>query len=150
MIDFQLTRYTTLATDLSFFLYACVDMALVEHRWDDLVVEYHKALTDSLEKFGSSKDLITLEDLQGELKAHSVMGVGMSMEALIMGQLDDDDVSDLDAIKVSWDKKKTWSFDNLCFLGRRSRAAWDSVADSSFQRARKAAEDRDHDQNGGG
>jgi hypothetical protein len=99
MIDFQLTRYTTLATDLSFFLYACVDMALVEHRWDDLVVEYHKALTDSLEKFGSSKDLITLEDLQGELKAHSVMGVGMSMEALIMGQLDDDDVSDLDAIK---------------------------------------------------
>jgi hypothetical protein len=39
--------------------------------------------------------------LKRNFQENIVMGVGMSMEALIMGQLDDDDVSDLDAIKVS-------------------------------------------------
>ncbi|XP_044254739.1 uncharacterized protein LOC123005162 [Tribolium madens] len=99
MIDFQLTRYTTLATDLAFFLFACVDMTLIENKYDDFVKIYHQSLSESLEKFGSSHNLVTLDQIKKELLDHSILGVGMSMEALIMAQLDDDDVSDLDGIK---------------------------------------------------
>lgn len=101
MIDFQLARYTTLATDLSFFLFACVDMDLIEGQFDDFVRIYHQSLSESLEKFGSRRDLVSLGQVHNAIKNHSVMGVGMSMEALIMAQLDDEDVIDLDAIKVS-------------------------------------------------
>ncbi|EFA02417.1 uncharacterized protein LOC663797 [Tribolium castaneum] len=99
MIDFQLTRYTTLVTDLAFFLFSCVDMTLIEDKFDDFIKIYHQSLSESLEKFGSSHNLVTLEQINKEFLEHSIMGVGMSMEALIMAQLDDDDVSDLDGIK---------------------------------------------------
>lgn len=99
MIDFQLARYTTIVTDLSFFLYTCVSPDLVETKWDELIVQYHQFLVESMQRYGA-KTSITLEMIQSELKEHSIMGIGMSMEALVMAQLEDDDVSDLDGIKV--------------------------------------------------
>ncbi|KAJ3658257.1 hypothetical protein Zmor_010009 [Zophobas morio] len=98
VIDFQLARYSSLTTDLLFFLFSCVDPDLVKDKWDDLIALYHQTLLESMKKYGA-KGTVTLDALQAEIKKYSCLGVGMSMEALIMSQLEDDEVSDVDGIE---------------------------------------------------
>lgn len=100
IIDFQLTRYASLANDLTFFLYSCVDPNLVEADFDGLIEEYHKALVEGLSNLGSSATLISLEDIHEEIRKWNLFGIGMSMEAITMALLDDDDISDLDGIEA--------------------------------------------------
>ncbi|RZC33766.1 uncharacterized protein BDFB_003782 [Asbolus verrucosus] len=99
LIDFQLSRYASLSNDLIFFLYSCVDIDLIEKHWDDFIIEYHQALTKNLEKYGSDRNLATLEALQAELRTGMVFGVGASIEALIMSLLSDEDIGDLNEIE---------------------------------------------------
>lgn len=100
VIDFQLTRYASLANDLTFFLYSCVDSNLVEADFDGLIEEYHKALVEGLTNLGSSATLVSVEDIHQEIRKWNIFGIGMSMEAITMALLDDDDISDLDGIEV--------------------------------------------------
>ncbi|KAF5285489.1 hypothetical protein FQR65_LT13234 [Abscondita terminalis] len=101
MIDFQLTRYASLALDLTFFLYSCTDSSLWTNHWDTLMKDYHDTFTRTLEQLGSSRQLLTLDSLKAEIKSCALFGVGMSMEALSMSLLDDDEVADLEGIDSS-------------------------------------------------
>lgn len=95
-----ISRYTTLSNDLTFFLFSNVDLSLLDTHWDEFIEIYHKELVQVIQKYGSPPDLVTLKDLQEDIKNHMAFGVGMSMEAMIMSLLDEDEVSDLDAIQV--------------------------------------------------
>lgn len=100
MIDFQLSRYSTLCGDLIFFLLTCVDINLIEQKWDFLMEQYHATLVENLEKLGSDRNLIKLEGLQEEMKKCMSFGLGVVIESLIMSLLDENEVGDLDGIQV--------------------------------------------------
>ncbi|EFA02416.1 uncharacterized protein LOC107397744 [Tribolium castaneum] len=99
MIDFQLTRYATLAGDLIFYLLTCVDINLIEQKWNFLIKEYHVTLTENLAQLGSDPNLINLEGLHRELKESMKFGLGVVIESLIMSLLDETEVGDLDGIQ---------------------------------------------------
>ncbi|KAK5643701.1 hypothetical protein RI129_007546 [Pyrocoelia pectoralis] len=99
VIDFQLARYASLGLDITFFLYACTEQSLRLKYWDVLIEDYHKTFTSTLKELGSNPELLTLHDLKEEIKSSGLFGVGMSMEALAMSLLGDDDVADLEGIE---------------------------------------------------
>ncbi|XP_031341259.1 uncharacterized protein LOC116169328 isoform X2 [Photinus pyralis] len=99
MIDFQLARYASLGLDITFFLYSCTEQPMRLKYWDRLIEGYHETFVSTLKQLGSNSQLLTLEDLKEEIKLSALFGVGMSMEALAMSLLADDDVADLKAIE---------------------------------------------------
>ncbi|KAF5285490.1 hypothetical protein FQR65_LT13235 [Abscondita terminalis] len=98
MIDFQMSRYASLALDLTFFLYSCTEESLRIKFWDTLIEDYHKTFISTLEKLGSSPELLTLDDLRSEIKTCALFGVGMSLEAVPMAMLEDGEVANLNDI----------------------------------------------------
>ncbi|KAF5297341.1 hypothetical protein FQA39_LY12180 [Lamprigera yunnana] len=98
IIDFQLCRYASLALDITFFLYSCTQPSLWLLHWDALIEDYHKVFVSTLETLGSSRQLLTLDALKAEIKSCALFGVGMSMEAVTMSLLDDEEVADLKGI----------------------------------------------------
>jgi hypothetical protein len=99
MIDYQLSRYTTLSVDLTFFLLTCVDIDLLQRKWDFFISLYHETLVKNLENLGSPRNLISLENLHDDLRTTMNCGVGIAIEAVIMSLLDEHEVGDLDAIQ---------------------------------------------------
>lgn len=102
MIDFQLTRYSSLGLDLTFFLYTCTEQPVREQHFDSLLNDYHEQFQLILKELGSNPDLITLDDVKKEVKDSGVFGVGMSLEGAVMSLLDEDEVADVDMIPVSF------------------------------------------------
>ncbi|KAJ8928505.1 hypothetical protein NQ314_018936 [Rhamnusium bicolor] len=72
-------------------------------KWDELVEEYHKYLTQRIYELGSDRYLITLNDLKEDVQKNSLLGIAMAMESLVMSMLDDDEVADLDMLQSVWD-----------------------------------------------
>lgn len=99
IIDFQLARYTTLTNDITFFLYACVSKDILQDHWDNLIKEYHQALSKRLSELGSNPDLITLDELKEDIQKNGTFGIGMAMEALPTSLLKDNEIADLDLIQ---------------------------------------------------
>ncbi|KAK4886830.1 hypothetical protein RN001_003101 [Aquatica leii] len=126
MIDFQLTRYASLALDISFFLYSCTEQSLRLSHWDFLIEDYYKTFVSVLEDLGSSSELLTLDSLKAEIKACALFGVGMSMEAIAMSLLEDDEVADLEGI--GGDEyiplEKVWILNPLKTEKKRQRLAY--------------------------
>lgn len=56
---------------------------------------------NSLDQLGCSSKLFSLDDLKAEIKKYAIFGIGMSMEAIVMSLLDDEETADLDTIEVS-------------------------------------------------
>ncbi|KAJ3658258.1 hypothetical protein Zmor_010010 [Zophobas morio] len=98
IIDFQLSRYTTLSADLTFFLFTCADVDFLEEKWDDLVELYYESLVQNLQELGSG-GLVSLGDLHDDLKRSMVFGVGVAIENIIMSLLGEEDVEDLDTLQ---------------------------------------------------
>lgn len=107
MIDFQLTRYSSLAQDLHFFIYACTDADMRAERYEDMLKyychEFNEFFAQLCPKHVQNEVALSYDDLMDELKANGMFALSMSMEACIMSMLDDDEVSDLDQIEVCID-----------------------------------------------
>lgn len=101
-LTYNCFRYSSFATDVTFFLYTCADPEILNKRWDDLIKVYYDTFISFLQDLGSNANKVTLENMQSEIKQCGLFGVGMSMEAVVMANLDDDEVADLDGIKVSY------------------------------------------------
>lgn len=99
-IDFQLARNASLATDIAFFLYGCLESDFRQKHWDDILNEYHKSFVKHLTNLGSDPAIFTRADLHNELKEYGGWGIG-SLECLPLNLIEDDEVSDLDKIEVS-------------------------------------------------
>lgn len=99
IIDFQLTRYASPILDLTFFLYSCTESFLQTEYWDLLIVKYYETFMNSLDQLGCSSKLFSLDDLKAEIKKYAIFGIGMSMEAIVMSLLDDEETADLDTIE---------------------------------------------------
>ncbi|XP_059611132.1 uncharacterized protein LOC132258046 [Phlebotomus argentipes] len=99
IIDFQLLRYSTLAMDLSFFIYACTSQDLREKHYDDLLKIYHSSCCRMIEDLGSNADIFTYAAFQEEMRIFARSGVGMAMETLPFAIMPESDAFDLDSIQ---------------------------------------------------
>lgn len=99
IIDFQLARCSSVALDISFFLYSCTSQQLREEHYDDLLRAYLESAQDLIKDLGGdAESVITWEILQDELKQFGRFGCGMGIESLPLSLIEDDEVADLDAI----------------------------------------------------
>lgn len=126
MIDFQLTRYSSPALDISFFVYSCTSQALRESHYEDLLKAYHQSLSEMLTDLGSNpEELFSYADLQKELHEFARFGCGMGIESVPFSLLDDSDVADLDQIQgdSAIPIEKVWLLKNIKTQEGRLRLA---------------------------
>ncbi|KAG4079925.1 hypothetical protein HA402_006237 [Bradysia odoriphaga] len=96
MIDFQLARVASPATDISFFMYTCTQQDVRENHFDELIQIYHRSVVNVLSALGSNAEKVfPFSALQQELKNFARFGVGMAMEALPYCEMDDTDTPNL-------------------------------------------------------
>lgn len=89
----------SLTTDILFLLYTCVDTAVLKKDWDLILKDYHENFVKALKDLGSKLD-ITFDMFTEEVQTYGVFAFTMCNEALVMSLMDDDDVTDLDSLKV--------------------------------------------------
>uniref|UniRef100_A0A336M4I1 CSON012053 protein n=1 Tax=Culicoides sonorensis TaxID=179676 RepID=A0A336M4I1_CULSO len=100
MIDFQLARFASPATDISFFIYSCTTQDLREKHYDDLLKSYHMSLADQLKVYGLNVgDVFPYQALLEELKERACFGIGMGIESIPFSVMEDDEAGDLDKIE---------------------------------------------------
>ncbi|XP_053609764.1 uncharacterized protein LOC128674844 [Plodia interpunctella] len=80
-VDYQISRYASPVTDLSYFLYMCADEDLLNDHYERLINLYHKTLAAVLrECYLDVNDVYPEQILKQHLKKYSVLGL---IEALI-------------------------------------------------------------------
>lgn len=101
MFDFQLTRCSSPALDVSFFIYTCTSMELREKHYDELLKAYHRSLSDLVRGLGSDPNvLFPYSEFEKEMQESARFGVGMGMDNLPFSIMDDCEAPDLDALEV--------------------------------------------------
>ncbi|XP_037727508.1 uncharacterized protein LOC119558253 [Drosophila subpulchrella] len=124
IIDFQLARCSSLALDLSFFIYSCTSQVLREEHYEKLLRAYLESAHELIKDLGGDpEEIITWESLQQELKDFGRFGCGMGIESLPMTMMEDEEVADLDAIQENAILTDIW---NLTFFkepAKRQRLA---------------------------
>lgn len=86
--------------DVMFFLYTCVDAKVVQNEWMYILQDYFETFTKFVQKLGTDTTEIKFDDFMDEIIEYAPFAIGMSMEACVMSQLEDDEVSELDDIEV--------------------------------------------------
>ncbi|XP_049283933.1 uncharacterized protein LOC125764110 [Anopheles funestus] len=88
MFDFQENRFATPVIDLTFFMYMSMAEDLRNRCWDEVVLEYHTALLDSLvailkvSKEDTLLDPYRLESFLDHFKRHAIYGVIVTLHFL--------------------------------------------------------------------
>lgn len=80
--DFQVVRYSSLATDLLYFLYTSLVPGLMRDFSDDLIKIYHKSLNERIAAISPSAPSVTLVDIYNEIESHALYGLLMSFLVL--------------------------------------------------------------------
>lgn len=87
--------------DLTFFLYSCTEQTLREQYYEEILKEYHFTFTSVLKELKCDPNLIPYDEFLLEIKNVGLFAIGMSMEAVVMSLIDDDEVANIDEIAVS-------------------------------------------------
>ncbi|XP_044728831.1 uncharacterized protein LOC123292301 [Chrysoperla carnea] len=98
LVDFQLSRNSSFALDLSFYIFSCVDPLIRREHWDYILTEYHKTMTSCLEKLGTNPGL-TYSDIKNEFIKYGKFGLGMCLETAIFSVMPDEETADLETIE---------------------------------------------------
>ncbi|CAG2055220.1 unnamed protein product [Timema podura] len=96
LIDLQIIRYGSPALDLQYFLTTSPNDEVREKKVDQLLEEYHRALTDNLLLLGMSSDLYSLETLKKEFNDCSFFGLNAAIQVLAAVVADPSDAFDVD------------------------------------------------------
>lgn len=124
VIDFQLARCSSLALDVSFFIYSCTSQEIREQHFDELLKEYHRAATSLISDLGADAGtVLPWEDLLAEMQQFARFGCGMGIESLPMSLIDDEEVADLDAIKENAVLTDVWNIKPFEDVAKRQRIA---------------------------
>lgn len=124
VIDYQLTRCASIALDISFFIYSCTSQDLREKHYMSLLKHYHENACAMIKDLGSNPDeILTFEELSNELKAYGRFGLGMGIESLPMSLIEDEEVADLDAIKLDAVLTDVWNITPFKEEEKRKRIA---------------------------
>ncbi|XP_011165794.1 uncharacterized protein LOC105200103 [Solenopsis invicta] len=99
LLDFQLARYASPITDLSFLIYSCTLKAFRDQYFDDILKIYHSELSNAIKSLGSEPEKIYSWDLfMKDVKQNFKLGLIFSLEAIPFCLLAPSQSFDLDAI----------------------------------------------------
>lgn len=103
-LDFQMSIYASLGFDLNYFLFASVQLEVLE-RWKNLLEVYHASLRDTLTELSYS-DIPTYAEIEKEFKRKSAYGLftligpltvmymeGISFEKLVVSVCNNEGIS---------------------------------------------------------
>lgn len=98
-LDFQLSRVASPVIDLSYFLYACADAAILKH-FDFILQIYHTSFCDFLKDLDCDRDddieaVFSLKKLKEHWKDFGKFGLVMGSFVLKLALCDTDEVPDL-------------------------------------------------------
>jgi hypothetical protein len=82
LLDFQAVHYTSLALDLSFFIYICTTQETRDKHWEEIVTVYLAEVNDALATFGTASSQVSRAQLDAELIRFGRYGVGMSLMSI--------------------------------------------------------------------
>lgn len=122
-IDFQMTRYSSPALDIQYFLYTSVQHDVRETSWSDLLTTYTENLNDTLRILGHGDKVIDVEALEKEMAFRGSFGLVASCMVLCAVMADPSDAIAMDEItQEEWDSGETKIFDKA-MSGTRFNAA---------------------------
>ena len=98
-IDFQLSRYSSPALDLQYFLYTSPQESIRSQKTDYLIEVYHEELCNILRKVGQEDKLISLEDLKREFDEKAFFGFNTACTVLAVVLADPSEAFDMENMK---------------------------------------------------
>jgi thiamine kinase-like enzyme len=98
-IDFQITRFSSPALDLQYFLCTSTNDDIRFRERDHLLTEYHEELTDTLRSLGIDPEELTLQQLKEEFERKEVFGLLQVITMLSAILASSSEVPDLSEIK---------------------------------------------------
>ncbi|XP_018058736.1 PREDICTED: uncharacterized protein LOC108694002 [Atta colombica] len=78
MIDYQIIRYTSLSTDILYFIYSSVQSSLIEKSFESLIKIYHNEFINELCRLHVDEKILAelgIEWLQKELQTYALFGL---------------------------------------------------------------------------
>lgn len=106
MIDWQITRYSSPALDLLYYIFSATDSQFRAEEYNNLLRIYHTSLTQIVEKLGGdSQKLFTFDDLQNQMKKFGKFALVMSPMFIMMTLADEKDLANMDDISQELGKK---------------------------------------------
>lgn len=98
MLDWQLLRYASPATDLVYNLFSTTDRNMRVKEYDNLLRLYHQSLTKMVKLLGADTELFTFENLTDELERCGYFALLMAPMMIQTIQADSSDLSNLDEV----------------------------------------------------
>ncbi|XP_011882266.1 PREDICTED: uncharacterized protein LOC105569983 [Vollenhovia emeryi] len=78
MVDYQIIRYTSLSTDILYFIYSSVQSSLIERSFESLIKIYHNEFLSELQRSRVDEKILTelgMEWLNKELRTYAFYGL---------------------------------------------------------------------------
>ncbi|XP_046821107.1 uncharacterized protein LOC124425178 [Vespa crabro] len=104
LVDYQISRYSSVAIDFHYFIYSSVRSCIIEDSYDNLIKLYHRTFVEKLREYGvSEEDLknLTMEWFKSELQKFSLYGLITGFWLIHAVLADEDSVIDMDKITVN-------------------------------------------------
>lgn len=110
LIDWQLSRFGSVAFDLSYFFLTSTEKELRDKHMDECLRVYHTELVAVIEACGSSADtLFTMDDLQGELRRFGKFGVASAPMLLSVIVNKPENIGNMDQLADGTREKKDFA-----------------------------------------
>lgn len=96
ILDWQIIRFASAATDLVYNIFAATDKALRDKEFDNLIKLYYDSLSKTVKLLGSDPEkLFSLDDLNNELKRCGNFALITAPMILQVSQADSSEVSNM-------------------------------------------------------
>nr|CAD7452099.1 unnamed protein product [Timema tahoe] len=129
-LDFQLSRYSSPVTDLSYFLYCCTTGTVRRTVYDSFLKTYHDSLSQFLRALGSDPSkLFPYSAFKEQVQKFSVFGLGMATVTmqLFTNKTEDHVDTDQQAVNPLSMITKISPLDNPVFVERITDVVFDMV-----------------------
>ncbi|XP_063223196.1 uncharacterized protein LOC134531423 [Bacillus rossius redtenbacheri] len=104
LVDFQLAMYSSCAIDLQYFIHTSPrDEVRVAHT-EDILREYHRELSSTLQLLGQADKAVTFRELLDEYERKGVYGFFMSVLALPVLTADSENAADMEGVLIGRDQ----------------------------------------------
>ncbi|RZC41079.1 uncharacterized protein BDFB_009194, partial [Asbolus verrucosus] len=95
LLDWQMSRFTTPITDLSYFLFACISQEDLENL-NEILRNYYKSFSHHLKRLGSDPDrLYSFDQLLKDWKTYCKYGIMMASVILKIALTEKDEIVDI-------------------------------------------------------
>ncbi|KAJ9583827.1 hypothetical protein L9F63_021830 [Diploptera punctata] len=126
-IDFQLSRFSSPALDLQYFIYTSPNEDVRSQKTDYLIEVYHKELCEYLKMMGQHDKLISLEELKKEFEEKYFFGFNTACTVLTAVLADPSEAFDLEHFKEDDESSFDPKYMEKTYSGNRFKNAFQNL-----------------------